>query len=116
MPRGMYAMRVMPFGLCNAPTTFQRVMDRVLGKVAHCESYVDVILVFSSTFENHLNHLRHVLKSLEAAGLQLHKDKDKCELEVNSVEFLGHRISFEGRSPVPEYTRKLQFPTHQKVF
>ena len=53
--------------------------------------------------------MRNVFKALETAGLQLRIDK--CKLGVNSVEFLGHRISFEGRSPVREYARKLQnFP------
>ena len=104
-PRGMYEMLVMPFGLCNAPATFQRVMDRALYRVNHVESYVDDILIFSPDFDSHLSHLREVLKHLQVAGLQLRKEK--CQFGFSSVEFLGHRISFEGRTPVPEYTQRL---------
>ena len=108
-PRGMYEMLVMPFGLCNAPATFQRIMDRALDKTPNCESYVDDILVFSSTFEEHLDHLHNVFQRLEAAGLQLRRGK--CKVGYTSMEFLGHRISNTGRSPVPDYIRKLEnFP------
>ena len=108
-PRGIYKMLVMPFGLCNAPATFQRIMDRALDKTPNCESYVDDILVFSSTFEEHLDHLHNVFQRLEAAGLQLRRGK--CKVGYTSMEFLGHRISNTGRSPVPDYIRKLEnFP------
>ena len=113
-PRGMYEMLVMPFGLCNAPATFQRVMDRALYRVNHVESYVDDILIFSPDFDSHLSHLREVLKHLQVAGLQLRKEK--CQFGFSSVEFLGHRISFEGRTPVPEYTQRLRsFPQPKSV-
>ena len=108
-PRGMYEMLVMPFGLCNAPATFQRVMDRTFDGAPNCESYVDDILIFSPTFEEHLRHLRIAFQRLDAAGLQLRKDK--CELGYREVEFLGHRISSTGRSPTPDYVHKLEnFP------
>ena len=113
-PRGLYEMLVMPFGLCNAPATFQRIMDHALYRVPHVESYVDDILIFSPDFEAHLGHLREVLKHLQAAGLQLRREK--CEIGFSSVEFLGHRISFEGRTPVPGYTHRLQsFPQPKGV-
>ena len=107
-------MLVMPFGLCNAPATFQRVMDRALYRVNHVESYVDDMLIFSPDFDSHLSHLREVLKHLQVAGLQLRKEK--CQFGFSSVEFLGHRISFEGRTPVPEYTQRLRsFPQPKSV-
>lgn len=52
---GLYEFRVMPFGLCNAPATFQRVMQKVLAGLG--DFYVDDILVFSSSVEEHLDHL-----------------------------------------------------------
>ena len=108
-PRGMYEMLVMPFELCNTPATFLRVMDQALYRVPHVESYVDDILIFSPDFDAHLSHLREVLKHLKDAGLQLRKEK--CHFGFGSVEFLGHRLSSEGRTPVPEYTQRLQsFP------
>ena len=113
-PRGMYEMLVMPFGLCIPPATFQKVMDRILDKAPHCESYVDDILIFSPSFESHLEHLRDVFKRLDVAGLQLRRDK--CRIGYSSVEFLGHRISFEGRAPISGYIQKLQsFPQPKSV-
>ena len=113
-PHGLYEMLVMTFGLCNAPATFQRVMDHALYRSPHVESYVDDILIFSPAFEAHLSHLREVLKHLLAAGLQLRREK--CEIGLISVEFLGHLFSFEGRTPVPGYTYRLQsFPQPKGV-
>ena len=102
-------MIVMPFGLCNAQATFQRVMDRALANTPHCESYVDDILVFSPTFDAHPNDLRVVFERFEVAGL--HLCREMCKLGFRSIEFLGHQISFEGNSPALEYTHKLEsFP------
>ena len=84
-------------------------MDRALDKTPNCESYVDDILVFSSTFEEHLDHLHNVFQRLEATGLQLRRGE--CKVGYTSMEFLGHRVSNTGRSPVPDYIRKLEnFP------
>ena len=105
-PRGLFEMLVMPFGLCNSQSTFQRLMDRALRKVPNTESYVDDILVFSDSFEEHLIHLRGVFQCLDTAGLQLRKDK--CRLAYRGVEFLGHWISEKGRSPLQNYTKKVQ--------
>ena len=113
-PRGIYEMLVMPFGLCNAPATFQRVMDLVLDLAPCCESYIDDILIYSPSFESHLKHLREVFKRLDASGLQLRREK--CRIGDSSMEFLGHQISFEGRAPVGEYIRRLQtFPQPSNV-
>ena len=113
-PRGMSEMRVMPFGFCNAQATFQRVMDRTLYRSPHNESYVDDILVFSPNLKSHLKHLQEVFERLKAAGLQLRREK--CRIGYTSVEFLGHRISFQGRSPIMEYTQKLHsFPQPNNV-
>ena len=108
-PRGLHEMLVMPFGLCNAQATFQRVMDRALEGADNCKSYVDDILIYSSTFETHARHLREVLHRLDEAGLQLRQDK--CKLGHRSLEFLGHKVSEQGRCPVPEYLdRSKSFP------
>ena len=108
-PRGLYEMNAMPFGLCNAQATFQRVMDRALEGTPNCESYVDDILIYSPNFDSHVQHLRMVFDRLGKAGLQLRKDK--CKLGHRSLEFLGHRVTEEGKSPVPEYLERLKsFP------
>ena len=106
-PRGLYEMLVMPFGMMNAGATFQRLMDRTLRGAKGTESYVDDILVFSRTFDEHLEILRHV--RLTVAGIQLHKDK--CHLVYSECEFLGHRLTAQGRMPTQSYLEKLRsFP------
>ena len=104
-PRGLFEMIVMPFGLCNSQSTFQILMDRTLRGAANAESFVDDILIFSNSFEEHLSHLEEVFQRLEVAGLQLRKDK--CRLAHRGVEFLGHWISENGRSPLASYTRRV---------
>ena len=75
--QGLFQFRVMPFGLCNAPATFQRLMERVLSGLqwVHCLVYLDDIIVFGSTFEKTLEQLRYVLDRLKAAGLKLKAKK-----------------------------------------
>src|SRR5262249_39928865 len=70
---GLYKFTVMPFGLANAPATFQRLMDSVLAglKWQHCLVYLDDIIIFSPTFTEHLAHLDSVFTRLEGAGLSL---------------------------------------------
>ena len=67
---GLYKFNVMPFGLCNAPATFQRLMEAVLVGLARekCIVYLDDILVMGRTFEEHLDNLAQVLSRLKQAG------------------------------------------------
>ncbi|GFX41820.1 retrovirus-related Pol polyprotein from transposon 297 [Trichonephila clavipes] len=76
-PEGLYEFKVMPFGLCNAPATFERMMDNLLRhfKWTMCLCYLDDIIVFSETFEDHLIRLRLVLKCVQEAGLKLNSKK-----------------------------------------
>ena len=89
---GLYEFNVMPFGLCNAPATFQRLMEIVLAGLTRrsCMVYIDDILVFSETFEEHLAHLRQVLDRLRQVGLRL-KPK-KCDFVKDKVGYLGHSL------------------------
>jgi len=86
---GLYQFKVMPFGLCNAPATFERLMERVLrghlGK--RCLVYIDDVIVFGHDFRSTLDNLRVVLRALEDANLQL-KAK-KCELFQTEILYLG---------------------------
>ena len=101
--QGLYEFNVMPFGLKNAPAVFQRLMQRVLMGLNPTDgsdfvtTYLDDILVFSSSFEEHLLHLQKVLDRLMEVGLKL--KPAKCHFLCQSVEYLGHVITPEGISP-----------------
>ena len=103
-PEGLYEFKVLPFGLCNAPATFQRLMDRVLHglKWHNCLVYIDDIVVVGPTFMDHIHNLVCVLKRLKEAGLKL--KPSKCNLLRKEVKYLGHVISEEGISTDPDKT------------
>lgn len=98
---GSYEFNVMPFGLCNAPATFQRLMEAVLVGLARekCIVYLDDILVMGKTFEEHLDNLGQVLSRLRQAGLRL--KPRKCHLAKRKVCYLGYVVSSEGVSADP---------------
>ncbi|GFX35682.1 retrovirus-related Pol polyprotein from transposon 297 [Trichonephila clavipes] len=100
-PEGLYEFKVMPFGLCNAPATFKRMMDNLLRhfKWTMCLCYLDDIIVFSETLEDHLIRLRLVLKCLQEAGLKL--NSKKCLFAAQEVKILGHLVSSNGVRPIP---------------
>ena len=100
-PFGLFEWNRMPFGLCNAPSTFQRLMQRVFGD-QQCQSlllYLDDIVVFSSTFQQHLERLEVVLQRLRHEGLKA--KLSKCSFFQPEVRYLGHIISAEGVSTDP---------------
>ena len=95
-PLGFYECNRMPFGLCNAPATFQRLMERCMGEMnlRDCLIYLDDIIVFSSTFEEHLERLQAVFFRLELHNLKL--KATKCEFFKSQVVYLGHVVSEAG--------------------
>ncbi|CAL9686088.1 unnamed protein product [Knipowitschia caucasica] len=110
--RGIYQWRAMPMGLSNSPATFQRMMELVLrGLPWHtCLVYLDDILIFSRTFEDHLGHLGEVLTRIDSAGLRL--NSSKCHFAKDHVVFLGHVVSRDGLRPDPRNTDKVRsWPT-----
>ncbi|KAI0992805.1 hypothetical protein K3495_g15379 [Podosphaera aphanis] len=86
----------MPFGLANAPSSFQNyINDTLKGYLDEfCTAYIDDILIFSETFEEHQEHVKKVLARILAAGLQI--DIKKCEFHVQSIKFLGLIITTDG--------------------
>ena len=99
---GHYEFTKMPFGLYNAPATFQRLMKTVLAGLVRtcCVVYLDDILVVGRTVEEHLDNLKKVFERLREAGLRL-KPK-KCSFLRKEVEYLGHVVSANGVRPDPQ--------------
>ena len=93
---GLFQFRVMLFGLCNAPATFERLMDRVLQGLrwSRCLVYLDDIISFGSTFDGALANLTLIFERLRSYGLQL--KSTKCHLFRSSVPFLGHIVGRHG--------------------
>ncbi len=100
-PGGLYQFKMLPFGLCNAPSAFQSTMNLVLreliGKCVVC--YIDDILVFSRTEAEHLQHLRLVMDALRRHELFL--KRKKCSFMQHEVKFLGHVFSDVGIKVYP---------------
>ena len=96
-PQGLFEFRVMPFRLCNAPAVFQRLMQQVLQGLNPSDGpdyvsvYIDDVLVFSQTLEEHLQHLKRVLEHIEEVGLKL--KPTKCQFARKEVEYLGHVVT-----------------------
>ena len=97
----LFEFNQVPFGLCNAPAIFSRLMDRVLTGLhwETCLFYLDDIIVFASTWEEHLDRLRQVFERLRHAQLKL--GADKCTFEAREVSYLSHRVTEEGLLPDP---------------
>lgn len=93
---GLYHFTVMPFGLVNAPSTFERLMENVMRGLQweECLVYMDDIIVPAMSFEQGIERIEHVLERLKAAKLKL--KASKCVLFKKQFSFLGHIVSEEG--------------------
>lgn len=101
-PFGLYEWNRMAFGLCNAPSTFQRLMERMFGS-QHFQSlllYLDDVIVFSSTVSEHLQRLEVVLQRLQQEGLKA--KLEKCSFFQAEVNYLGHLITAQGVATDPK--------------
>ena len=116
-PLGFYECVRMPFGLTNAPATFQRLMESCLGEMHlnWCIIYLDDVIIFSSTPEEHIQRLRAVLQKLRAAGLKL--KPSKCEFFRDRISYLGHIVSKDGVETDPKKVKVIQeWPTPETVY
>ena len=95
---GLFEFKVMPFGLCNAPATFQQLMDLVLAGLqwSHCLVYLDDVIVLGKTFIEHLENLRTVFARLREAGLKL--KPTKCAFFQPRVQYLGRLLRRTSKS------------------
>ena len=104
---GVYEFLRMPYGLCNHPATFQRLMQNCLGELnlTYALIYLDDVIVFSRTKEDHIHRLRVVFSRFMEHGLKL--KPSKCHFLHDEITFLGHQISAEGMKPGTENLRAI---------
>lgn len=107
-PLGFYEYNKMPFGLSNSPATYQRLMEECLGdlNMKICVIYLDDLIIFSNSFEQHLERLDIVLTRLQQCNLKL--SAEKCFFLKKKVKFLGHIVSGQGVETDPEKTEKIR--------
>lgn len=100
--KGLWQFNVMPFGLCNAPATFERLMEQILAGLLGdtCLVYLDDIIIVGKDFDDHLKKLEQVLSKLRDANLKL--NPKKCSFFKRKVNYLGHVISSDGIQTCPE--------------
>ena len=103
-PFGLYEFTVMPFGLSNAPATFQRVMEQVLAGLPWqvCLVYLDDIIVYGQTLDEHRENLRKVFQCIREAGLKL--QPSRCSFLQPEVLYLGHIVTADGIRTDPTKT------------
>ncbi|KRH93336.1 pol polyprotein, partial [Pseudoloma neurophilia] len=105
--RGHYEFNRMPFGLCNAPATFQRYMDTLFKGMEHFVlPYLDDLIIFSKTREEHVKHIKEVFNVLSKAQVVL--NKSKCQFFRKELIILGNRISKGSVSPDPSKIKTIQ--------
>ena len=110
MPFGKYKFLMVPFGLAQAPAYFQLLMNKVLKGLKFAMTYLDDIIIFSQDELQHLEHLEIVFSCLQEAGLKM--KCSKCDFFKSEIHYLGHLISPEGISPLPN---KLDSIRHMPV-
>ena len=97
---GKYEFNRVPFGLAQAPAHFQKLINEVLTDCNFAMGYLDDIIIFSKTEEEHLEHLETIFNRIREAGLKL--KLQKCSFFKKHIQYLGHLISDDGIQPLPE--------------
>ncbi|CAF4555697.1 unnamed protein product, partial [Rotaria socialis] len=105
---GLWKFNVLPMGLTNAPPSFQRIMYNVIakGREDYCLVYLDDIIIFSKTFEDHLKQLDEILKVLNNHRFQL--NPIKCSIIINKIDYLGHSIDEYGITPLHDNIKAIR--------
>jgi hypothetical protein len=95
-PLGFFEFNRMPFGLTNVPATYQRLMENCLAdyNLKICCIFIDDIIVFGKTYEEHLRNLQLIFQRIREANLKL--NHNKCELLKRKVKYVGHVVSEKG--------------------
>ena len=101
VPMGKWEFKRTPFGLSKAPAYFQLLIDKVLmGCSGFAMGYLDDIIIFSKTEEEHLQHLEEIFIRLRKFGLKM--KREKCSIFKKHIQYLGHLVSEDGFEPLPE--------------
>ena len=105
---GLFEFKVMPFGLCNAPATFQRLMDLILAGLqwSNYQVYLDDIIILGKDFNDHFSNIQSVFQRIRDAGLKL--KPTKCMFFQEKVDYLGHIVSRSGVSVDPTKVDKIK--------
>lgn len=116
--KGLWQYKRVPFGLKNAPAFFQQSMDEILGSMRwdYVLAYIDDVIIYSHSYDDHLNHVDKVLAALESVGMTI--DERKCFFGYESLNLLGHRINRLGLMTQPNKVAAIQnlpFPTTVKA-
>ncbi|UYV82059.1 K02A2.6-like [Cordylochernes scorpioides] len=113
---GHYEFLVMPFGLKNAPSTFQRIIQHIIGNLLWngvC-NYQDDILIYSSTFKDHIELMKKIFDELKENNIKL--KLKKCSFAKQEIRYLGHIIGHNKIKPDPEKTKAInEFPQPKTV-
>ena len=104
-PFGKYEYLKVPFGLAQAPSSFQKLMNKVLDGLKFSFAYLDDIIIFSKTAEDHLKHIQIIINRLRAAQLKL--KKSKCSFFKKKLYYLGHLLTTEGIKPQNEKVKAI---------
>ena len=100
-PFGKWEFNMVPFGLTQALAYFQAIISKVLKGLSHFAiAYLDDIIIFSKTEEEHLQHLEIIFQRLREAGLK--SNQSKCSFMKLHIEYLGNLISENGVEPMPD--------------
>ncbi|UYV68415.1 hypothetical protein LAZ67_5004264 [Cordylochernes scorpioides] len=113
---GLYEFNVMPFGLCNAPATFERNMENMLGNIRWqiCLCYLDDVINYSSDFSTHLKRIEAVLRCFREANLKL--NNKKCQFAFEELEILGHITNQHGIKPAEHNIKAIRdFPRPKNI-
>ena len=114
-PDGLYQYKVMPFGMKNAPATFQRLVNKLTAGIDNCEVYIDDIVVYTDTWEDHIKSIRSLFNKLREANLTV--NLVKSEIAHAHVIFLGHVVGQGQVKPIQakvEAIQKFPVPTTKK--
>ena len=105
-PFGKYEYIKVPFALTQAPAYFQELMTGTLKDFNFAIAYLDNIIIFSKTAEEHLDHIKQVFRKLRSTHLSM--KLSKCHFFTKKIQYLGHILSTKGIKPLPSKTQAIQ--------